>query len=105
MRDVVGHLDEQRIALPRKRAAFDHLAVERDLDVDLVVRTIDAGRIVDEVGVDPPAMAGEGDARRLGDAKIRALADRPRAEILGIDAQPVIGRIADLDMVLARAFT
>ena len=40
---------------PRTRPALGHLAIERDLDVDLVVRAVDAGRIVDEVGVDPPA--------------------------------------------------
>ena len=43
-----------------------HLAVERDLDVHFIVRAIDARRIVDEVGVDPPAMLGELDARRPG---------------------------------------
>jgi hypothetical protein len=36
-------------------SAFVHFAVERDLDVHLVIRTIDARRIVDEVGVDPAA--------------------------------------------------
>src|SRR3546814_4084230 len=62
-------------------------AIEGDLDIDLIVRTVDAGAIVDEVGVDPPALGGKGDARRLRDAQIRALADGADAQILGIDAQ------------------
>ena len=53
--DLVGHLGEQGVAVVEAEPAFRHLAVERDLDVDLVVRAVDAGRIVDEVGVDPPA--------------------------------------------------
>ena len=76
--------------------AFEHLAVQRDLDVDLVVRAIDAGRIVDEVGVDPAAMLAELDPRGLGDAEIGALADRLDLEVRGVDADRVVAGIADL---------
>ena len=41
--DLVGHLGEQQVALLELEPALDHLAVERDLDVDLIVRAIDAG--------------------------------------------------------------
>src|SRR3546814_2721813 len=67
-----------------------------------IVRAVDARAIVDEVGVDPPALRREGDARCLGDAKVRALADRLHAQILGIDAQRVVRGVADLGVVLAR---
>ena len=51
--DLVGHLGEQRVApLLGEVAVLDH-PVEQDLDVDLVVGGVDAGRVVDEVGVDP----------------------------------------------------
>src|SRR3546814_18506051 len=73
-------------------------AIEGDLDIDLIVRTVDAGAIVDEVGVDPPALGGKGDARRLRDAQIRALADGADAQILGIDAQRIVGGIATLQI-------
>src|SRR3546814_8342637 len=72
------------------------------LDIDLTVRTVDAGAIVDEGGVDPPALGGKGDARRLRDAQIRALADGADAQILGIDAQRIVGGIANLGIILAR---
>ena len=43
-RDLVGHLGEQaRCASSKLQPALDHLAVQRDLDVDLIVRAIDAG--------------------------------------------------------------
>src|SRR3546814_10192297 len=61
-----------------RQPPFGHLAIEGDLDIDLIVRTVDAGAIVDEVGVDPPALGGKGDARRLRDAQIRALRSEER---------------------------
>ena len=101
-RDIVGHRYEQRVAILERQTAFDHLAVERDLDVDLVVRAVDAGRIINEIGVDPPAGRGERDAAGLRHAEIGPLPDRGRAQLLGIDAQPVVDRIADIDVILAR---
>ncbi|MCY1168558.1 hypothetical protein D9M73_85560 [compost metagenome] len=100
MRDVVGHPGEEGVALVITEATLDHLAVERDLDVDLIIRAVDPGRIVDEVGIDAPAARRKGDTRGLGDAEIRAFADRGGAQILGIDAQPIIGGVADRDVVL-----
>src|SRR3546814_4549575 len=74
----------------------------RDLDIDLIIRAIDARAIVDEVGVDPSALRREGDARGLRHAQIGAFADDADAQILGIDAQRVVGGIADLGIILAR---
>ena len=50
--DVIGHLGEQRVALLGRELAVVHQLVEGDLDVDFVVAAVDAGRIVDRVGVD-----------------------------------------------------
>ena len=80
---------------------LDHRA-EQDLDVDLVVGAVDAGRVVDEVGVDPAALLGEDDARALGQAEIAALADHPAAQLLGVDPDRVVGAIERLGMALAR---
>ena len=51
--DVVGHLGEDAVALfdAGQLAALDGV-VEQDLDVDLVVGGVDAGGVVDGVGVD-----------------------------------------------------
>ena len=46
-----------------------HFGVQRDLDVDLIIRTIDAGAVVDKVGVDAPAAQGEADTPCLRDAR------------------------------------
>ena len=98
--DGIGHAFQQGVARVEGQAAFGHLLVERDLDVDLIVRTIDAGAIVDEVGIDAPALEREGDAARLSDAQVRAFADHPNAQLLGIDPQPVVGRVADVALAL-----
>ena len=94
-RHFVGHPGQQRVALGFAQPALGHLAVERDLDVYFIVRAIDPRRIVDEVAVDAPAELGEFDPRRLGDRKVRALADGLGADLAGIDTERVVGRVAD----------
>jgi hypothetical protein len=56
------------------------LAGQRDLDVDLVVRTIDAGRIVDEVGIDAATLKRELDAPGLRGAQVGAFAHHLHAQ-------------------------
>ncbi len=78
-----------------------HRRAQQDLDVDLVVRGVDAGRVVDEVGIDAPARQRVLDAAELGDAEIGALADHAGAHLAPVDAQRVVGAVADLGMRLA----
>ena len=52
---VVGHVGEQLVALLDGQVAGGHHGVDEDLDVDLVVGAVDAGRVVDGVGVDETA--------------------------------------------------
>ncbi len=75
-------------------------AVDQDLDVDLVVRGVDPGRIVDRVGIDPTAREGKGDPPALGHRQIGTLADNLGADLVAVDPQPVIGAVADLGMAL-----
>src|SRR3546814_6961537 len=72
--DFVGHGLEQLVALFDLELARLHLAVEQDLDVDLVVRGVHAGRVVDEVGVAQHTVVRGLDAAALGEAKVAALA-------------------------------
>ena len=94
--DLVGHRRQQFVALVFLQAAVLHRAGERDLDVDLDVGGVDAGRVVDRVGVELDAPARGLDAAALGDAEIGTLADDPRPEIVAGDADRVIGAVADL---------
>ena len=94
--DLVGHVDQQRVAALLRQLAGPLRGLERDLDIDLVVRAIDAGRVVDEVGVDTPAVEGELDPPRLRHAEVGAFADHLGADVLARHPQGVVGRIADL---------
>ena len=94
--DLVGHLDQQGVAPFLRQTPGPARGGEGDLDIHLVIRTIDARRIVDEVGIDPPVVQSEFDPRGLRDAEVRALADHLHAQIAGADAQGVVGGIADL---------
>ena len=53
--DVVGHLGEQRVALLLGQLAVGDRQAEQDLDVDLVIGGVDAGGVVDRIGVDAAA--------------------------------------------------
>ena len=90
--------------LAKRQFALAHLAVERDLDVDFIVRAIDARRIVDEVGVDAPAADREFDPAGLGDGKVRAFADDLAVDFVGADPERVVGRVADIALALGRGF-
>ena len=65
--DLVGHLAAAaRCARSAVMLAVRHHGAEQDLDVDLVVAAVDAGRVVDRVGVDQTALEGELDRGRAG---------------------------------------
>ena len=69
--DLVGHLGQQLVAVRHGQLAVGHRAAEQDLDVDLVVGAVDAGRVVDEVGEDRRAAGAERvlDPAALGQAR------------------------------------
>ena len=73
--DLVGHRGQQRVARLLLQLARPLGHAGQDLDVHLVVGGVDAGRIVDGVGVDPPAGQRVFDAPGLGEAEIGAFAD------------------------------
>ncbi len=81
--DLVGHLGEQRVALLHRHVAVGRDRVEQDLDVHLVVGAVDAGRVVDRVGVDPAAAERVLDAAALREAEVAALADDAARSSLG----------------------
>ena len=98
--DFLGHRPEQLVALLRRQlAALDH-ATEQDLDVHLVVAAVDAGRVVDGVGVDQPAGERVLDAAELGETEVAALAHHPAAQLAPVDAEAVVGPVADLGVRL-----
>ena len=63
--DLGRDAGQNLIALHHRQGAGIDFGIEPDLDVDFVVRAIDAGRIVDRVGKDTAAGEREFDAARL----------------------------------------
>src|SRR5262249_60471092 len=68
---------------------------QRDLDVDFEVGGVDAGGIVDGIGVELDAAQRRLDPAPLGHAEIGALADDPDADLRAGDAHRVIAAVAD----------
>ena len=79
-----------------------HRGSERDLDVDFEVGSVDAGRIVDRIGVEADAARGRLDAAALRQPKIGALADDLAAKLRPGDADRIIGAVAGLIVGLGR---
>lgn len=96
LRNIVGHRFQQRVARGHAHLARSERRLQRDLDVHLVVRTIDTRRIVDEVGVDAAVGPRERDTAFLRNAEVRALADHAHAHLLGIHPHRIIGAVADV---------
>ncbi|GAA3504033.1 hypothetical protein GCM10019016_111460 [Streptomyces prasinosporus] len=99
--DLVGHLGQQPVALLDRHVPFLDQAVEQDLDVHLVVGGVHARAVVDGVGVDPAAVQRELDPAELGQAQVAALADDGDAQVLAVDADGVVGLVADVHVGLA----
>src|SRR3546814_15915869 len=83
----------------KQKTAYEMRISDWSSDVcssDLMVGTIDARTIVDEVRVDPPAVQCVGDAPCLRNAQLGPFADHLRAQLLPVHTQAVIGRLAHL---------
>ena len=84
-----------------RQLSFGDRQRQQYLDVDLVVRRVDAGRIVDGVGVKPDAAECGLDTTKLGQTEIAAFAHHLAAQLRTVDAQNVVGAIADIGVRFA----
>ena len=100
--DVVSHGRQEFVAFLGAEAAGSHFGIKQDLDVDLMIRGVDAGRIVDEIGVDSATVSGVFDATCLRPSQVSAFASSPGPHLLGRDANRIIGSVADLGVGLTR---
>ena len=96
-------LDQQRIALFLGQLTVGDRQRQQDLDVDLVVRRIDTGRVVDRIGVKPHAGERGLDATELREAEVAAFADDLAAQLRAVDAHRIVGAVADVGVDLARS--
>ena len=100
---LVGHVLEQTIAFVEAHFLAQHHAREGDLDVDLVIGAVDAGGVVDGVGVDQAAVHRVLDAAELGEAEVAAFADHLDAQLATVDAQGVVGLVHDIGVAFLLA--
>src|SRR5262249_33126050 len=98
--DFIGHLLQQPIALGPGYPACINQRVEKDLDIDLVVGTVYARRVVDSVGIEPSTALGVLDSPLLGDAEIRAFANNTAAQLTCVDAHLVVRAILNVLVAL-----
>ena len=93
---------KQRFAVGGRQCPGGDGAIDQNLEIDLMVGGVHAGRIVDRVGVDTAAGQRIGDAAALGDAEIGALADDFGADFIAVDAQRVVGPVAGFGVAFVR---
>ena len=79
---------------------FCHDRVEQDLDVDLVVGAVDAGRVVDGVHVDPAAPSAYSTRPRWVKPRLPALAHHPHPQLVAVDPDRVVRPVPDVGVAL-----
>src|SRR4029077_10224814 len=91
VRDDVGsaRLEHAVPVLERELTARDR-EPQQDLPVDLMVRGVDPGGVVDEVRVDAPSGPRVLDPSALGEPEVPSLADDLRTQIPPVDPQTVV---------------
>ena len=99
--DLAGHLLQQLVAHVPGDLLVPNGPVQQDLDVDLVVGGVHAGRVVDEVGVDQAAAQRELDPGGLGQAEVAAFGDDPSPQLRRVDPDRLVGPVAAGGMGLA----
>ena len=67
-----------------------------------MVGGVDPGRVVDEVGVDPPAAQRELDPAALGEAEVAALGHDAAPQVLAVHAEVVVDPVAGVRVGLGR---
>ena len=102
MRNFVGACGECEVAIVEGEIAAGYGGLEQNLEIDFVIGHIDAGRVVDGVGVDAAASECVLDARRLSEAEIAALDDNFRAQLGCADSACIVGVVGDLGVSLGR---
>ena len=94
-RDLVGHADEQHIAIDLAQFAFAYRAVEQNFDVHLVVGGVDARAVVDRIGVDTTARERVLDPAVLGETEVASLGDASAPQIVAVDPHRVVRLVLD----------
>ena len=67
----------------------------KNLQIDLVIGEIHAGRIVHGVSVDAAAIQGEFDARSLSETEVGAFSYNLGSKLHGVDARAIVGAVAN----------
>ena len=99
--NLAGHGRQQLVASSPAQPPGRDVGGKQDLDVHLMVGGVDAGGVVDEVGVHPAAGLGVLDTPELGEAEVPALRDAAGPELAPVHADAVIGLVAGLCVALA----
>ena len=71
---------------------------KQDLDIDLVIGTIDARRVIDRIGVDQAASERVFDTATLGDPKITTFANSPGTQLSAVDSNRIVIFIGNIDI-------
>ena len=100
--DLVGERVQNLFPLLGGEGALMHERAQEQFDVDLVVGAVDAGRVVDGIGIDLDAAQCSFDTSQLSHTEVAALADHSRPHIGAVDADGVVGLVADIGVALGR---
>ncbi len=102
--NLFGHAFKQFIACLDGHITFFNQLIEQNFDINFVVRAVDARRVVNSIGEHHAAILSELNATELGHAEVTALANDFTAQLLAVDAQTIVGLVADLIVAFCFGF-
>ena len=98
--NIPRHRLDQRVPVLTGQLSLQLGEAEQHLDVDFAVRAVHAATVVEKVGEDSAAGAGELDAPGLSEAEVSTLADDPGTQLIAVGANRVVGSILSLGVGL-----
>jgi hypothetical protein len=98
--DLVGHLDQQRAALPGAQHTIRDQPIQQNLAGDLVVGAVHPSRVVDSIDIEPATGPGELDPTALGQTEGTAFRHRPHPQLCAVHPNHVIGLVGDVGVGL-----
>src|ERR1017187_11033890 len=95
--DFAGACGKRAVAGVASELAAGYGRLEQNFQIDFVIGHIDAGRVVDRVGVETPAGERVLDKRLFGETEVAAFDDYFGAKFGRGDSACIVGVIGDLD--------
>ena len=104
LRDLVGHLRQLLVTLFVGQFTISYDRIQKNLDIDFMIRTVNTSRVVDRVGADQTTTQGVFNTRPLREPQVATLGDHFAAQLRAVDSNRIVGAISAIGVRLGAGF-